>query len=148
MKIMLLGLGLALSHFIGETEDRSAAQLLPNPEHSGCCGIYHRISDKAPDQPTTPPPASEMPRDRLCVRNSDSTRYYFAVETIEGGRHTQYLSPGEELCTSGTPGAIGTVSVFEGPEVQEGCSRRIAVGQREEMLRYVDFDRCFWTSNT
>ena len=84
----------------------------------------------------------------LCVRNSNQISHFFAVETPGSERRVGTLGPGEVLCAEGTEGQVGVVSVFEHADELEGCSRLVAVGTTEDMLKYVDFDRCFWSSNT
>jgi len=84
----------------------------------------------------------------LCVRNRNSHTHFFAVEAEGAERRTGMLAPGETLCTEAEPGATGMVSVFEEADGFEGCSRLVPVGETEDMLKYVDFDRCFWGSNT
>ena len=84
----------------------------------------------------------------LCVRNRNTHEHFFAVEADGAERRTAFLAPGERLCTEADPGETGTVSVFEEADGFEGCSRLVPVGRTEDMLEYVDFDRCFWSSNT
>lgn len=92
--------------------------------------------------------APETSASALCVRNRNSHAHFFAVEADGAERRTGMLDPGERLCTEASPGATGMVSVFEEADSFEGCSRLVPVGETEDMLRYVDFDRCFWSSNT
>lgn len=89
----------------------------------------------------------ETAANAVCVRNRSSHEHLFAVEAEGGERHVRMLKTGEILCTE-TMSAQGVVSVFEKPEELEGCSRIVAVGKTEDMLKYVDFDRCFWGSNS
>jgi len=84
----------------------------------------------------------------LCVRNRNTHAHFFAVEARTGARRTGALSPGERLCTEAARGATGVVSVFESENAFEGCSRLVKAGTTEDMLKYVDFDRCFWSSNS
>ncbi|MZR12207.1 hypothetical protein GQE99_04160 [Maritimibacter sp. DP07] len=87
--------------------------------------------------------------DAVCVRNSSAQPYVFAAEVPGVDRKVARLAPGERLCASGgRPAAMGTVSVFEGLDALEGCSRLVPFGTTEEMKKYVDFDRCFWSSNS
>ena len=87
--------------------------------------------------------------DTVCVRNLGSQTYVFAAEVPGVDRNVAHLAPGQRLCASGgQPGAMGTVSVFEGLDALEGCSRLVPFGTTEDMKKYVDFDRCFWSSNS
>ena len=87
--------------------------------------------------------------DMLCVLNASPDDHVFAVQAPGAGRRVQELSPGERLCTSGAQkGSTGVVSVYEHLDALEGCSRLVAVGRTEAMIRYVDFDRCLWSSNS
>lgn len=86
---------------------------------------------------------------QVCVTNASDHAHLFAVETPDEPHRTATLAPGETLCAGITDmDATGTVSVFERPDEQEGCSRIVPAGHTEEMRRYVDFDRCFWSSNS
>jgi len=82
----------------------------------------------------------------ICVQNGSDHSYLFAAEAHEGARETAKLAPGQTLCVPG--GETGVVSVFEHADALEGCSRLVGAGQTEVLLRYVDFDRCFWNSNS
>jgi len=96
-------------------------------------------------------PAEEdaaLTEDGLCVRNAAKHAHLFAVEATEGARKTAMLNPGETLCGGGQAGTTGVVSVYEHAEELEGCSRIVPIGKTEDLLKYVDFDRCFWSSNT
>lgn len=93
-------------------------------------------------------PARKTAQNTLCVRNADEHQLFFAVEADGAERRTGYLEAGGVLCTTSQPGQSGMVSVFEEADALEGCSRLAPVGTTEVMLRYVDFDRCFWSSNT
>ena len=84
----------------------------------------------------------------LCVRNLNSHSHFFAVEASGADRRTATLAPGERLCITAPASETGMVQVFESADAFEGCSRLVPVGQTEDMLKYVDFDRCFWGSNT
>lgn len=86
--------------------------------------------------------------DRLCVQNADTRALVFAVEAPGGARLLRDLAPGERLCTSGAAGETGVVSVYEARDAIEGCSRLVPVGSVETLRRYVEFDRCFWDSNS
>lgn len=93
-------------------------------------------------------PEIETATNALCVRNLDQSAHFFAVETSSADRRTGTLPPGERLCITASEGETGLVQVFESADSLEGCSRLVLVGQTEDMLKYVDFDRCFWGSNT
>lgn len=82
----------------------------------------------------------------LCVTNGSDHRHFFAAETNDIGRVTSMLEPGETLCAGGAAG--GFVSVFEEVEGFEGCSRLVPASGRDTLLKYADFDRCAWASNT
>jgi hypothetical protein len=84
-----------------------------------------------------------------CVKNASQEHRLFAVEA-EGDRISRWLKAGETLClrTTREPGRRAVVSVFEHTEVIEGCSRLSATGELETLIRYVDFDRCAWLSNS
>ncbi len=84
-----------------------------------------------------------------CVKNASQERHLFAVEAEED-RISRWLGEGEKLClqTAPKPGRRAVVSVFESVEVLEGCSRLIVTGETETLIRYSDFDRCAWMSNS
>ena len=85
----------------------------------------------------------------VCVRNASDERHFFAAEVTGIVRTTGWLEPGDELCApAGDPAAPGFVSVFETDEGFEGCSRLVSAGKSEDMIRYADFDRCAWGSNS
>lgn len=89
------------------------------------------------------------PADAVCVRNASPEQHVFVAEVSGGERAVAYLAPGERLCAEGaTADQTGVVSVFERFESFEGCSRLVQVGRTEDMKEYVDFDRCFWSSNS
>lgn len=105
--------------------------------------------------------AAQEARGAICVRNDSAHPYLFAVEArpearAEGAasRRLADLAPGETLCTDApAPGAKGVVSVYEGRDALEGCSRLVragpasaanAEGAGERLIRYADFDRCRW----
>ena len=82
-----------------------------------------------------------------CVTNGAEESYFFAAEAANGRRETGTLAPGATLCSKAEQAQGGVVSVFETAEHLEGCSRLVASGAPETMLRYADFDRCLWSSN-
>jgi len=85
----------------------------------------------------------------LCVHNASARTHIFVAEAPGAGREVAELQPGGQLCVSGAePGAEGVVSVFENSASFEGCSRIVPVGRTESMKKYVEFDRCFWSSNS
>lgn len=86
--------------------------------------------------------------DLTCVVNRTLLQHYFVVEAGADERVTGWLTPGQRLCgVTGASGERHLVQVFESPEGFEGCSRLVAPGQSEALLRYVDFDRCEWGSH-
>ena len=96
--------------------------------------------------------AMAAPTNGFCVTNESDLTHIFAVDTggaSQSSRTTMELAPGETLCTAeyDTPKS-GFVSVFESAEHTEGCSRLIANGVTEGMVRYSDFDRCEWASHS
>jgi len=99
-----------------------------------------------PDRPAATP--LDTAAHALCVRNLDGHAHFFAVETTAADRQTATLAPGERLCITAADNKTGMVQVFESADAFEGCSRLVPVGHTEDMLKYVDFDRCFWGSNT
>lgn len=87
----------------------------------------------------------------VCVRNASSQAHVFAAEAPGGVRMLAELAPGEALCSSAVPQnnvARGVVSVYDSIGALEGCSRLVEPGQTEDMLRYSEFDRCAWGSNS
>jgi hypothetical protein len=120
----------------------AAVFILPGPaalaqDAAGATGAVR------PDAPPLTTAAHE-----LCVRNLDGHAHFFAVETTAADRQTATLAPGERLCITAAESRTGMVQVFESADGFEGCSRLVPVGHTEDMLQYVDFDRCFWSSNT
>ncbi|MBI6630465.1 hypothetical protein [Pontibaca salina] len=85
---------------------------------------------------------------QLCVQNAAARTLVFAVEVPGSMRLLRDLAPGERLCTVGAADATGVVSVYETRDAIEGCSRLASVGATETLHRYVEFDRCFWASNS
>lgn len=95
--------------------------------------------------------AALMPvENKICVQNASSHSHFFAAEGRGIERVTATLSPGQSLCAAAgaTDGWAGVVSVYEATDGIEGCSRLVKSGTVEQMLKYVDFDRCFWSSNS
>ncbi|MBL4768623.1 MAG: cytochrome c family protein [Rhodobacteraceae bacterium] len=85
---------------------------------------------------------------QVCVVNSSKHEYYFAAEASGGLRKVGKLAPGETLCSVSGSSSTGVVSVYEDPENLEGCSRLVTSGQTEGLIKYADFDRCAWSSNS
>lgn len=83
----------------------------------------------------------------VCVTNGTDQSALFVAEAKGATQISQQLAPGETLCSGvGTmPG--GVVRVFEHADAIEGCSRLVPEGQTETLLRYADFDRCYWSSH-
>lgn len=94
--------------------------------------------------------AALMPlENKVCVQNASVDSHFFAAEGKGVERITATLSPGESLCaTARGDGWSGVVSVYETATGIEGCSRLVKTGTVEQMLKYVDFDRCLWSSNS
>ncbi len=86
---------------------------------------------------------------KVCVENSTSTEHFFAAEVKGGMRVTGTLAAGEILCANEiSPDTAGYVSVFETETHLEGCTRLVTAGKVEKLLKYADFDRCAWSSNS
>lgn len=100
----------------------------------GCCAIWAL---------TAVATAGDNPE--ICVLNASGQGYLFAADAGPQRRRVARLAPGEMLCA---PGLRGVVSVFEDAEEIEGCSRLMPSPGVEEMREYIDFDRCFWNSNS
>jgi len=85
---------------------------------------------------------------QVCVLNSTKESHFFATEAGDGSRQTSELAPGAELCSVAVAGkTTGIVSVYDSVGAYEGCSRITDVGKTETLVKFVDFDRCFWGSN-
>jgi len=82
----------------------------------------------------------------VCVVNGSDESRLFAAETHGEDRVTGTLAPGESLCSESA--GDGMVTVFEAPDHLEGCTRLVSAGGQDTLLKYADFDRCAWTSNT
>lgn len=92
--------------------------------------------------------AAVTPTNGFCVQNQSDESHFFAVDAGAAGRDLQELAPGETLCTADAAEPLnGFVSVFETADTEEGCSRLVAAGTVEGMIKYADFDRCAWSSN-
>ncbi|WP_457647128.1 c-type cytochrome [Profundibacter sp.] len=85
-------------------------------------------------------PSTDTPG-RVCVTNGTAREYLFIVE-IENARINEMLGAGMQLCADSDQG--GKISVFENPDDQEGCTRIMAPNKSDTLVRYMDFDRCFW----
>lgn len=89
-----------------------------------------------------------VPAGAVCVQNASADTRLFAAEAADGARTTGLLAPGDVLCSEkGASTGQGRVSVFKDPEDLEGCTRLLAAGSSEQLLKYADFDRCLWSSN-
>lgn len=86
--------------------------------------------------------------DAVCIVNGSATPHVFVAEARGGERRVETLAPGARLCAGGAGEEGGVVSVFEDAASFEGCSRLVAPGRTEVLEKYVDFDRCFWGSNS
>lgn len=106
------------------------------PMESGAVGNQNKV-------------ASAPGENKICVRNASSHSHFFAAEGKGVERLTATLSPGQSLCAAAQgDGWAGIVSVYEAADGIEGCSRLVKSGTVEQMFKYVDFDRCFWSSNS
>ncbi len=95
--------------------------------------------------------ASADQNSEFCVTNQSTETYFFAADNGDGsasGRITATLAPGEKLCNIAVSAKASFVSVFENVDALEGCSRLIAPGLSEGLIRYADFDRCEWSSHS
>lgn len=93
--------------------------------------------------------ATLRPENVVCVENSSDRTHIFAVEAGPNSRLVKELKVGQTLCTTGAPTPIsGVVSVYENEDSFEGCSRIVTSGVVEKMIKYSEFDRCAWSSNS
>ena len=83
----------------------------------------------------------------VCVMNGTDHAYLFVAEARGGMRKVAWLDPAQSLCSASTSGTGGVVSVFQSEDHLEGCSRLVSGTETETLLRYVDFDRCHWSSH-
>ena len=83
----------------------------------------------------------------VCVTNGTHEPAFFVADANGDAQQARVLAPGETLCDAGGDGTGGVVRVFEAADVFEGCSRLVAEGQTETLIRYADFDRCHWSSH-
>ncbi|PVA07321.1 hypothetical protein [Thalassorhabdomicrobium marinisediminis] len=117
---------------------------------AACAGLLLTDARAAPQTETLSRLAASYKQDAgkrgPCVSNGTDRSFYFAAEARSGVRRTGRLAPGEMLCTTGH-GAGGVVSVYESPDVVEGCSRLVDGPVPEVLRRYADFDRCTWSSH-
>lgn len=102
-----------------------------------------------PSQSTDPVAAlpTQGPADGFCIVNGDARKLLFITETREGVRQSAVLAPNDWLCATQTDSVDGIVSVFENDDSFEGCSRVVAVGTTEAMLKFAEADRCTWSSH-
>lgn len=92
-------------------------------------------------------PARADTASEICVLNDSDRPLLFAADPREGTRLLAPLAPQERLC-AGDAGQGGVVSVYADAAAMEGCSRLVGPGGQDSLLRYAEFDRCAWTSNT
>ena len=73
-----------------------------------------------------------------------------AVLTALNQTHIKAMSEYVTLveAADSNPSGTGVVSVYEDPDGLEGCSRLVPSGQTERLIKYADFDRCAWSSNS
>ena len=112
------------------------------------CALLGATTPQAGGAETRSPLGTAAAADEVCVANRTAETFLFAAQAPDGTRVVQTLGPGEVLCSDGSGPGRGVVSVYEGADALEGCSRLVAPGRTEALLRYVDFDRCAWTSNS
>ena len=91
--------------------------------------------------------AATVPNGGYCVVNGAAVSLLFITETREGTRQSAHLAPGERLCAGPTQADNGIVSIFESAASFEGCSRIVAVGNSESMLKFAEAGRCGWSSH-
>ena len=91
--------------------------------------------------------AATIPDGGFCVANGAAVSLLFITETGEGIRRSAHLAPGERLCAGPTQADNGIVSIFESAASFEGCSRIVAVGNSESMLKFAEAGRCGWSSH-
>jgi len=83
----------------------------------------------------------------VCVTNGTDQPAFFVAEASGAAQRDATLAPGETLCSAAGNGTGGVVRVFEHTDALEGCARLVDEGQSETLIRYVDFDRCHWSSH-
>lgn len=93
---------------------------------------------------TAPVSANAAAVHGVCVENKTSETMYFTAQSKTGQRTAAWLQSGQRLCSRASAASAGVVSVFAGPDVQEGCSRLAPVDRTETLLNYVNIDRCLW----
>ncbi len=93
-------------------------------------------------------------QNEICVKNKTGKDYIFAVQIGDGERLVELLPVGQKLCaiSAGNISEIsednkGVVSVYEALDDIEGCSRLVKIGTIEKLFKFVDADRCLWSSN-
>ena len=112
------------------------------------CALLGAATPQTGAAETRAPLDTTAAADQVCVGNRTAEPFLFAAQAPGGPRVLQMLRPGEVLCSDGAGPGRGVVSVYEEADALEGCSRLVAPGRTEALLRYVDFDRCAWTSNS
>ena len=83
----------------------------------------------------------------VCVTNGTDEAAFFVAEANGAEQVTAMLEPGASLCSDDGNEPGGVVRVFEHFDAFEGCSRLVPEGETETLIRYVDFDRCHWSSH-
>ena len=81
---------------------------------------------------------------RTCIENSDAEPLYLTVDT-GNTRVAGWVDPGGMLCATADRAGRATVAAFTGPDVLEGCSRRVPAGVTERIMAYLGVDNCRWT---
>ncbi|WP_456390524.1 c-type cytochrome [Profundibacter sp.] len=82
---------------------------------------------------------------KMCVTNGAHQQHLFIVETADV-RTVEMLAPGGMFCADTDQG--GKISVFEQPDDLEGCTRLMAPDKSNTLVRYMEFDRCEWSSHS
>lgn len=92
-----------------------------------------------------PPLAPSDTPGKMCVTNGAHQEHLFIVESGDI-RTAETLAPGGMLCADTDQG--GKVSVFEHPDDLEGCTQLMAPNISNTLVRYMEFDRCEWSSHS
>ncbi len=142
-----------LRAYLGDDSARAkmAFQLRDKQDRRDVIAYLATFNESGQEAAQAPIPAEpvQTASTELCVRNRDTHTHVFAAEAEGAERQVTTLAPGERLCIETRKSdARGVVSVYDSEDAFEGCSRLVPVGRTEDMLKYVDFDRCFWSSNT
>jgi len=83
----------------------------------------------------------------VCVTNGTEYQAFFVATANGAEQVAQMLAPQATLCSGAGAQPGGVVRVFEYADALEGCSRLVAEGETETLIRYADFDRCHWSSH-